>query len=67
MTAELGEAYTQAYTKRLQESGVAVDYARYEGMIHPFLNFAGVVDKARDAIDDIGAKLCTAFWGKVGC
>jgi len=41
------------YAKRLQESGVPVMLTRYDGMIHPFLNFLGASPVAQKAVDQI--------------
>jgi acetyl esterase len=45
----------EAYARRLQQAGVAVEHKRYEGMIHPFLSLGGIVDTARTAIADAAA------------
>ena len=42
----------EAYADRLRHAGVAVQLKRYDGMIHPFLSLAGIVDAGRDAIKD---------------
>jgi acetyl esterase len=51
----------EAYANRLKEAGVPVTYSCYKGMIHPFLSLAGVVDRAKDGIDEIARALCAAF------
>jgi acetyl esterase len=38
------------YAKRLTASGVDVELQEYEGMIHPFLSLAGILDQGRHAI-----------------
>jgi acetyl esterase len=43
----------EAYARRLQDSGVQVTLTRYDGMIHPFLNFLGVTPSAQRAVDQI--------------
>jgi acetyl esterase len=43
----------KAYADRLESSGVRVQYSCYSGMIHGFLQMAGMVDEAQDAIDEI--------------
>jgi acetyl esterase len=43
----------KAYPDRLQSSGVPTKYSCYSGMIHGFLQMAGLVDEARAAIDEI--------------
>jgi acetyl esterase len=45
----------EAYARRLQQAGVAVEQKRYEGMIHPFLSLGGIVDSAKAAIADAAA------------
>jgi acetyl esterase len=47
----------EAYAKRLQDSGVAVTLTRYDGMIHPFLNFLGVTPGAQKAVDQIAGAI----------
>jgi acetyl esterase len=47
----------EAYVERLQAAGVRVSHKRYEGMIHPFLSLAGIVDGGRAAINDAAAAL----------
>src|SRR4029453_2253537 len=37
----------EAYARKLQGAGVPVELKRYEGMIHPFFQFGGVLDTAR--------------------
>lgn len=49
------------YAERLREAGVATELHRYETTIHPFLNMAGVVEPAKDALDECGQKLRKAF------
>lgn len=38
-----------AYAARLRANGVPVQYALFEGMIHPFLSLGGVIEAAGDA------------------
>ena len=42
----------EAYAEKLRSAGVAVALKRYEGMIHPFVSLAGIVDAGRDAINE---------------
>ncbi|MFT6388476.1 MAG: acetyl esterase [Cellvibrionaceae bacterium] len=46
-----------AYAKRLKESGVEVMLEEYEGMFHPFLTLAGVLDQGKLAITACADKL----------
>jgi acetyl esterase len=50
-----------AYAHRLREAGVPVALTCYEGMIHAFLAQTAIFDKARKAIEEIGAALREAF------
>jgi len=43
----------KTYADRLRESGVPTKYSCYSGMIHGFLQMAGLVDEAQQAIDEI--------------
>jgi acetyl esterase len=45
------------YAERLEAAGVTVTLLRYEGMIHNFVRFAAVIDRASAALDDIARKL----------
>lgn len=45
----------KAYADRLESSGVPTKYSCYSGMIHGFLQMAGLVDEAQQAIDEIAA------------
>jgi len=47
----------QAYARKLAVAGVRVDYRCYGGMIHGFLNMAGLLDKGRELIADTAAYL----------
>ena len=42
----------EAYAGKLRSAGVAVLLKRYEGMIHPFVSLAGIVDAGRNAINE---------------
>ncbi len=47
----------RAYADRLKSSGVETRYACYDGMIHGFLQMAGLVDEAQAAVDEISRTL----------
>jgi len=51
----------EAYADKLRHAGVAVQLKRYDGMIHPFLSLAGIVDAGRDAIKDSAAAVRQAL------
>jgi acetyl esterase len=51
----------EAYAKRLQDAGVAVEQTRYAGMIHPFFALPGIIDDGRTAMQQVGAALRRAF------
>ena len=50
-----------AYGGRLREAGVPVELSNYENMVHGFLNLGDVVDRAREAIDQVARALREAF------
>lgn len=47
----------EAYAQRLEAAGVDVRYHCYPGMVHGFLQMAGLVPDAQQAIDEIAAFL----------
>jgi acetyl esterase len=51
----------EMYAARLKEAGVPVTHTRYQGMIHAFVNFAGIVDLAKRALAEASAGLRAAF------
>jgi acetyl esterase len=51
----------EAYARRLQAAGVPVVLKRYDGMIHPFFNLAGIIDAARVAVADAGSAVRSAL------
>ena len=52
----------EAYAQRLQQAGVSAYLSRYNSMIHGFLSMDGVIDKAKDAINEAATALDTAFY-----
>jgi acetyl esterase len=40
------------YAEKLKASGVPVQYKLYEGVVHPFVNVAGIIPIARKAFDE---------------
>ncbi len=51
----------ELYAHRLLDAGVPVQLIRYEGMIHGFLHYADSVDRARDALYEVGARVRRAL------
>jgi acetyl esterase len=51
----------QAYARRLQEHGVAVEFRHYPDQIHGFLTMGKIVRAAQPALDEIAAGLRAAF------
>ena len=47
----------EAYARKLAQAGVPVTTKRYDGMIHPFVSLAGIVDGGRAALTDAAAAL----------
>ena len=47
----------EAYARKLQVAGVPVEWKRYEGMIHPFFQFGGILDTAKVAMKDAASAL----------
>lgn len=52
-----------AYVQRLRETGVEIIYRVYEGMIHPFVSFLGVLNRAKEAVGEATSVLGTALSG----
>lgn len=63
MTAECDPLRDQgeAYAEKLRRAGVSVELKRYDGMIHPFLSLAGIVEAGREAIRDSAAAVRQAL------
>ncbi len=51
----------QAFARRLTGAGVAVTHRHYGDMNHGFLNWVGVIDRASEAMDDLGVWLRQAL------
>jgi acetyl esterase len=51
----------EAYGEKLRKSGVSVKVSRYEGMIHDFATMDRVINKAKDAWNEIVMSLKDAF------
>jgi len=50
-----------AYAERLSEAGVEVSLSNYEDMVHAFINMGGVIQAARDALDESALAMRSAF------
>ena len=53
-------AEVDAYARRLKEAGVSVRFRLFNGMIHGFFCWGGVIDRAGDAMDETAAALRSA-------
>jgi acetyl esterase len=51
----------EAYARRLADAGVAVEHARYDGMIHAFFALPGLLDDGRVAMEQVANALRKAF------
>jgi acetyl esterase/lipase len=51
----------EAYAQRLFISTVETEGYRYDGMVHGFLRMAGVVDRSKQALDEISESLTAAL------
>ena len=47
----------EAYAEKLRQAGVPVEVVRYDGVIHGFVSFLGIVDQAAEALDLIAARI----------
>ncbi len=56
----------EAYARRLNEAGVAVQYSHYPGMIHGFLRRHAVFDQGKLALDQIASALRNALGVQLG-
>lgn len=53
----------EVYARRLDEAGVSVTLRRYEGQIHGFVRMPAVINRARDAIDEVAGAVRSALSG----
>jgi acetyl esterase len=51
----------EAYGERLRAAGVPVTISRYDDLVHEFFGLAGLVDKAKVAVDEAAEALQAAF------
>ena len=51
----------EEYGKRLADAGVRTKVTRYDGMHHGFFQMCGLVDKAKQALDEASAWLKERF------
>jgi acetyl esterase len=51
----------EAYGERLREAGVATTVSRYDGMIHSFVQLAGIFPQGKEAIQQAADALRAAF------
>lgn len=51
----------EAYADKLKASGVSVEMHRYTGMPHGFISWLGLLDGAKEAVDDASAWLIKRF------
>ena len=51
----------EAYARKLKDAGVPVRLKRYDGMIHGFVRRTDLLDKAREALDDVASALREAL------
>jgi acetyl esterase len=51
----------EAYARRLEAAGVPVETTRYHGQIHGFFRMPAVMDRAREALDEVAQALRRAM------
>lgn len=52
---------SRLYASRLIEAGTSVTYCEYPGLVHGVFTYFGIVDQARQALDDAARALSFAF------
>ena len=55
------EDEARAYVHRLRRAGVDASWFVYEGMIHGFFSFGGIIDEGIDAVEHVAAVLRAAW------
>ena len=55
----------ELYAQKLKEAGVLVKLHRYRGMVHGFFQMGGILDDARQAIQEVGETLKAHFHEKI--
>jgi acetyl esterase len=53
----------EAYGERLKKFGVPVRVSRYAGMIHGFITMDGIINKSKNAANEVASDLSKAFQG----
>nr|AFK83603.1 lipolytic enzyme SBLip5.1 [uncultured bacterium] len=51
----------ELYAQKLREAGVPVSVKRYDGMIHPFFSFGGILDDGRAAVTEAATAVRAAL------
>jgi acetyl esterase/lipase len=51
----------ELYAQKLREAGVPVTVKRYDGMIHPFFSFGGILDDGRTAVTEAATAVRAAL------
>ena len=51
----------ELYAQKLREASVPVSLKRYDGMIHPFFSFGGILDDGRAAVTEAATAVRTAL------
>jgi acetyl esterase/lipase len=63
LTAEFDPLHAEgeAYATRLRDAGVDVTVHRYDGLIHGFIRMPAVLDRSRQAIDEVAGAIAAAL------